>query len=188
MAENDQQARPGWLHSVLVSVLVALLAGGSSPWWWADLKTALQGGASVDKHEAPMAAGPAATTEAPQPQTSRDHTALQQVDQGSVTDSDMLAALGKAGVTFSVDRAIINAWLHDSNTPYPAIGVGLLELLKGKQLSRPVPLDGIVYDYQQAAGTEKTDTIDLARLKTAVLRRYNTEYGTGAKYFDELLQ
>lgn len=179
MAENDQPSRLGWLHSVLVSVLVALLAGGTSPWWWSDLKAALRGNPAGVKPEATVAADQPGIAGEPQAKTPP-------ADQPGIPGKDMLEMLGKVGVTFSVDREAVAAWLNDDSTPYPAIGLGLLELLKGRQLSRPVPLDGIVYDYQRAGGTTGQGRVDLALLKTAVLLRYNTEYGASLKDFGEL--
>ena len=95
------------------------------------------------------------------------------------------------GVDFSVGETTLKEWLNNSSTLYPAISIELLKLLRGKRLIHPVYLDVIVYNYEQAAGSSspsRADTIDLARLKTAVIKSYNTRYGVAVTDFDKLVR
>jgi hypothetical protein len=43
MTEPEKQTKLGWLQPVAASILVALFAGGTAPWWWEDLKSKLSG-------------------------------------------------------------------------------------------------------------------------------------------------
>jgi hypothetical protein len=43
MAQNEGRSKLGWLQPVVVAVLIALLAGTTSPWWWAELKAVIVG-------------------------------------------------------------------------------------------------------------------------------------------------
>ena len=112
-------------------------------------------------------------------------------DRDQIGDSETLQALKMVGVDFSVGEITLKEWLNNSNTLYPVISIELLKLLRGKRLKRPVYLDVIVYNYEQATDSvspNKADTVDLAHLKTAVIMSYNTRYGMAVKDFDALIQ
>jgi len=93
----------------------------------------------------------------------------------------VLRALDKVGVDFSIPRARILEFLANAEfTPYPALAAGLLKLLEGKTLRRPVFLDVIVFNYEHSPGNPSPRDIadvDFAVLKTAVLAGFNTRYG-----------
>jgi hypothetical protein len=73
------------------------------------------------------------------------HTRLFIPDEPS-PPKDMLFALGKAGIDFSVPEADLMGWLSDNTTPYPVLARALLSLLEGKRLPKPVYLDVIVWN------------------------------------------
>jgi len=112
-------------------------------------------------------------------------------DRDQIGDGETLQALKMVGVDFSVGEITLKEWLNNSDTLYPVISIELLKLLRGKRLTRPVYLDVIVYHYEQAADSaspSRTDTVDLARLKTAVIMSYNTRYGIVVTDFDALIR
>lgn len=112
-------------------------------------------------------------------------------DRNQLSDGETLHALKMVGVDFSVEETTLKKWLNNSDTFYPAISIELLKLLRGKRLTRPVYLDVIVYNYEQAADSASpsgVDTVDLARLKTAVIMSYNTRYGMAVTDFDALMR
>ena len=112
-------------------------------------------------------------------------------DRDQIGDSETLQALKMVGVDFSVGEITLKEWLNNSNTLYPVISIELLKLLRGKRLKRPVYLDVIVYNYEQATDSvspNKADTVDLAHLKTAVIMSYNTRHGMAVTDFDALIR
>ena len=74
MAEGNSS---GWIGQLVGAVVLALVAGGSSPWWWSELKRAWQPDAPPAATSAPVAPASAASaasvttsglaTEAPAP-------------------------------------------------------------------------------------------------------------------------
>lgn len=109
----------------------------------------------------------------------------------SSSNDEVLLALHKAGVDASIEEETLKEWLNNSSTWYPAISTELLKLLKGKKLSHPVYLDVIVYNYEKAtvsSSTGSTDTVDMDRLKTAVVKSYNTRHGEAVTDFEKLLK
>ena len=103
----------------------------------------------------------------------------------------MLAALGAAGIDFSVSEADLTDWLNNPEfTPYPALSEALLMLLDGKRLRRPVFLDVIVFNYEHSPGNpspRKVEDVNFAVLEAAVLEGSNTRYGEAVSNFRDLL-
>lgn len=112
-------------------------------------------------------------------------------DRNQISDGEVLQALKMVGVDFSVGEITLKEWLNNSDTLYPAISIELLKLLRGKRLVCPVYLDVVVYNYEQVAdlvSPSRADTVDLARLKTALIMSYNTRYGMAVTDFDALIR
>lgn len=115
-------------------------------------------------------------------------------NDAGINAAEMLFALNKANVDFSVREEDVKGWVNNKYTLYPVVSSGLLELLKGKKLTHPVYLDVIAYNYEHAAGASapsKVDPADPARLKAAVLEGYNERHGSTFGYvkeFTKLLQ
>jgi hypothetical protein len=102
-----------------------------------------------------------------------------------------LPALKSVGVDFSVEESAIKAWLDNDATLYPSISGALLDLLRDRQLKRPVYLDVVVYKYEHASNASASDTngsIDPERLKRAVISSYNERHGANISNFDQLLR
>jgi hypothetical protein len=103
----------------------------------------------------------------------------------------MLGALGTGGIDFSVSEADLTDWLNNPEfTPYPALSEGLLTLLDGKRLRRPVFLDVIVFNYEHSPGDpspRKVEDVKFAVLEAAVLEGSNTRYGEAVPNFRDLL-
>ena len=59
MAEGNSS---GWVGQLIGAVVLALVAGGSSPWWWSELKRAWQPDAPPAATAAPLAPASAAST------------------------------------------------------------------------------------------------------------------------------
>jgi hypothetical protein len=59
MAEGNSS---GWVGQLIGAVVLALVAGGSSPWWWTELKRAWQPDAQPAATAAPLAPASAAST------------------------------------------------------------------------------------------------------------------------------
>ena len=59
MAEGNSS---GWIGQLVGAVVLALVAGGSSPWWWSELKRAWQPDAPPAATSAPVAPASAAST------------------------------------------------------------------------------------------------------------------------------
>ena len=45
MADSDGSRKTGILQQVFVAAAIAMLAGGTSPWWWQETKPLLDGAA-----------------------------------------------------------------------------------------------------------------------------------------------
>jgi hypothetical protein len=104
---------------------------------------------------------------------------------------ETLALLKTVNIDFSVRKNILQDWINNDSTLYPAVSIELVNMLKGKQIAQPVYLDVIVYKYQQAAGTfssSRVDVIDHTRLKTAVIKSYNERYADAVTDFKKLLR
>jgi hypothetical protein len=52
MTQNEGRSKLGWLQPVVVAVLIALLAGTTSPWWWSELKAVIVGANKPSQSEA----------------------------------------------------------------------------------------------------------------------------------------
>lgn len=50
MAEKKGQSNLGWLQPVVSAVLIALLAGTTSPWWWSELRSVIAGANQPSKN------------------------------------------------------------------------------------------------------------------------------------------
>lgn len=103
---------------------------------------------------------------------------------------DKLARLGAVGVDFSVSEASIRDWLDNSFTPYPFFAAVMLRELNGKRLRKPVFIDVISWKYENAPGGSSPRSeaeVNLALLKTAIVRAHNERYGEDVRDFEKLL-
>ncbi len=119
----------------------------------------------------------------------KDEHALVKAVYTKQNGDEILLALEKIGIDFSVEETAIKEWLNNRNTLYPPISLKLLELLKETPLKQPVYMDVIVYNYENIANlpsSNMTAPVDLARLKSAIIMGYNTRYGTDITSFEQL--
>lgn len=104
---------------------------------------------------------------------------------------DLLQRLQKAGINYSVPESEVRQWIANEFTPYRAIGEALLTLLNGRSLRRPVPIDVIVWNYENGPGgssPRRVDDVNLDRLRQGVVAGYNSQYGETVKDFQQLLR
>jgi len=103
---------------------------------------------------------------------------------------DIIQALSRIGVDFSVEEAALRGWLGDPvHTPYPAIAEALLRM--GRTLIAPVFLDVIVWNYEHTPGIASPRNVADVRddiLKTAILAAYNVRYGQDVKDFAQIIK
>ena len=103
---------------------------------------------------------------------------------------DVIQALSRIGVDFSVEEAALRAWLADpAHTPYPAISEALLRM--GRTLVAPVFLDVIVWNYEHTPGVSSPRSVSDVRddvLKSAILDGYNVRYGQAVKDFAQIVR
>lgn len=103
---------------------------------------------------------------------------------------DIIQALRRAGVDFSVPESQLRDWLANPDfTPYPAISQ--MVLLRGRRLTAPVYLDVIVWNYEHTAGVPSPRDLTDVRpevLETAVLAASNERHGTRVTDFEQLLE
>lgn len=117
------------------------------------------------------------------------HGAPSEGATGAPTAEARLAALGAAGIDFSVSPAQIREWLGNPLTPYPALADALVALLAGRRLRQPVYLDVIAGTYENRAGSPRTVAeVNRDVLKAAVVSAYGERYGAPATDFQALLQ
>jgi len=103
---------------------------------------------------------------------------------------DKLAQLGSVGIDFSVSEASIRDWLDNSFTPYPSFAAVLLRELQGKRLRKPVYIDVISWKYENAPGGSSPRSeaeVNLALLKTAIVKAHNERYGENVRTFEGLV-
>ncbi|MEV8553830.1 hypothetical protein AB0L04_28970 [Streptomyces glaucescens] len=104
--------------------------------------------------------------------------------------ADVIKALDKMGVDFSVDEAALSAWLANPLfTPYPAISRALL--LQGWSFKAPIFLDVIVWNYENIPGMtspRRAEDVNLDILRAAILEGWNVRYGTHVTDFRQLLR
>ncbi|MEV4440855.1 hypothetical protein AB0K09_17910 [Streptomyces sp. NPDC049577] len=109
---------------------------------------------------------------------------------GTSPPVDVVEALNRIGVDFSVAEADLRSWLANPLfTPYPAISQALLH--QGWSLKAPVFLDVIVWNYEHVPGAvspRNEAEVNLDTLKAAVLEGWNVRYGTNVTAFEQLLK
>lgn len=112
--------------------------------------------------------------------------------QAVASKIDAWQALPLAGIDFSVPEAELKEWLgNPAFTPYPATTGALVKLLNGKRLRRPVFIDVIVFNYENAPGAaspRRMADVNLALLASAVVRSHNSRYGETVTDLKTLLQ
>ncbi len=138
---------------------------------------------SLVLRSAALPAAPPAPTRAPAP--------VPPTPTASARPRDTLAALGARGVDFSVAEAAMRGWITNSYTAYPAISAALLRLLQDRPLRRPVYLDVIVFNYENAPGATSPRAladVDMARLKAAIVEGYDSRYGEHVSDFQQVLR
>ncbi|MFB6480499.1 hypothetical protein ACFCXF_27675 [Streptomyces virginiae] len=122
---------------------------------------------------------------------SAGYSALSQLLQLQVQPTAILDALRAGGVDFSVPETDLTDRLkYPEFTPYPALAQSLLLLLDGRHLRRPVALDVIVSNYEQAAVNplpRHVDGVSTDLLKAAVVEGSNMRYGERVAEFGRLL-
>ncbi|MGW7530371.1 hypothetical protein [Streptomyces sp. NPDC054783] len=104
--------------------------------------------------------------------------------------ADIIKALGKIGVDFSVAEADLLDWLANPLfTPYPAISQALI--LQGWSFKAPVFLDVVVWNYEHAPGAtspRRVEDVNRDILKAAVLEGWNIRNGTQVTDFEQVLK
>jgi len=101
-------------------------------------------------------------------------------------------ALASVGVDYSVPPAQLAEWLNNAAyTPYPALSDALLAQLQGHKFRRPVYLDVIAWNYENAPGAKSprnASEVDAVRLKAAALEGYNKRYDERRVSFDAIVE
>ncbi|MEO3929985.1 hypothetical protein ABGB07_39980 [Micromonosporaceae bacterium B7E4] len=109
---------------------------------------------------------------------------------GPGAPADVVVALNRMGVDFSVEEGALRSWLANSTfTPYPAIAQALLNM--GRTLTAPVYLDVVVWNYEHTPGVASPRDLAGVRddvLKAAVLEAYNVRHGQQVKDFAQILK
>ncbi|MGW4229442.1 hypothetical protein ACWEF9_09160 [Streptomyces sp. NPDC004980] len=114
-----------------------------------------------------------------------------QVDSERLEEAlkQVIQALGKMGVDFSVPESVLRQWLTNPFTPYSAITQALL--LLRRKLAAPVFLDVIVWNYEHTPGVESPRMavdVRIDVLKSAIVEGSNVRYGTQVADFEQLLR
>ena len=102
--------------------------------------------------------------------------------------NQVILALGRMGVDFSLPETVLRQFLLNPFTPYSAITQALL--LMRRKLMAPVFLDVIVFNYEHTPGVvspRMAVDVKLDVLKTAILDGSNERHGTQATEFEQLL-
>ena len=103
-----------------------------------------------------------------------------------------IRALDGVGVDFSIPKSALTDFLGNAEfTPYPALSAGLLSLLDGRMLQRPVFLDVIVFNYEHSPGDpspRRLEDVDFEVLKEAILEGFNNRYAMEHTDFGSLLK
>jgi predicted outer membrane repeat protein len=103
-----------------------------------------------------------------------------------------LTALAALGVDFSVDETELLSWLDTPDfTPYPAIADALTELMGGRPLRCPVPIDVIVFNYEHTPGAgspRRPADVRPEVLEAALVEGYNNRHGTAYTKLSDLLR
>lgn len=103
---------------------------------------------------------------------------------------DVVQALGRIGVDFSVPESDLREWLANPQfTPYPAISQALLLMQRG--LIAPTFVDVIVSNYEHTSGVESPRNLADVRidiLKTAILDGFNERHGTNLTNPEDVFQ
>jgi hypothetical protein len=100
----------------------------------------------------------------------------------------VILALGRMGVDFSLPEPVLRQFLLNPFTPYSAITQALL--LMRRKLTAPVFLDVIVFNYEHTPGVESPRmAVDVKQdvLQTAILEGSNERHGTQITEFEQLL-
>jgi hypothetical protein len=111
------------------------------------------------------------------------------------TSSDpdaVIAALDQAGVDYTLPRTDLVDFLNNPEyTPYPAIATGVLNMLGDRSLRRPLPIDFIVYYYENSPGNpspRRIEDVDVALLKSVMVHAFNDRYDEQNTDFQSLLK
>jgi hypothetical protein len=103
-----------------------------------------------------------------------------------------LAELQGAGIDFSVREDEILDWLGNEFSGYIQFSEGLVALFEGRRLKRPVFIDVVFFEYEQAGGVVALDApagaLDAVKAQTALLRAHNVRYGEAATDWAGLLE
>jgi hypothetical protein len=104
---------------------------------------------------------------------------------------DLLTRLGKAGLDHSVSQSEILGWLANPSAMYAQFGEGLIELLDARRPRHPVHIDVAFWFYEDAGGRvdkiAPDGALDPGLASAALVRAYNSRYGTSAASLDAIL-
>ncbi|MEK9660272.1 MAG: hypothetical protein VW644_00790 [Alphaproteobacteria bacterium] len=142
--------KTGVLQQILVAVAIAVLAGGTSPWWWNELKPLIAGAAN-DQAGAPTTPG--------QPATQPDRGANAPGGSGS-TGSTIATPNYIALADAAADAERIQAWYLRGRNDGLECGVYrdiVMEIRKFAGNPRPLPAQ--YADTLRYAGTNPAQTI-----------------------------
>lgn len=111
--------------------------------------------------------------------------------QQPLTTGDTLVDLLNVGIGHSVSESSIRSWLANPEfTPYPAIAAGLLDLLRGKRLRRELPIDALLFTYEEQLGMpspRKVEDVNMGVLADAIIQDFNSRYGEHATSLAEVV-
>jgi hypothetical protein len=102
---------------------------------------------------------------------------------------EVILALGRMGVDFSIPESRLREFLTNPFTPYSAITQALL--LLRRKLEAPVFIDVIVFNYEHTPGVvspRMAADVNLGVLKAAILEGSNERHGTQVTEFEQLLK
>jgi hypothetical protein len=103
----------------------------------------------------------------------------------------LLSRLGDAGLDYSVSQSEILDWLGNSYSKYIQFGEGLLLLLEGQRLKRPVYIDVAFWSYEQSGGKVHLEApeggLDAQLARRALVSAYNSRYGANETTLQALI-
>lgn len=103
-----------------------------------------------------------------------------------------LAQLREAGIDFSVQEPELLDWLGNEHSEYMQFSAGLVYLLEGRKLKRPVYVDVVFHDYGQLGGKVEIaipeGNLDAEKVRSAIVSAHNVRYGENVSDWTSLLE
>ena len=101
--------------------------------------------------------------------------------------------LENAGVDTSLRREEIVDFLGNDFSGYIQFSEGLLTVMEGRRLRRPVFIDVVFFNYgEEEGGVVHLDSpdgaLDAAKVRKALLSSFNSRYGTSETTLDAILE